>query len=395
MRSPSQTQLLVPQSWLRLPSWSARLRLTLLYGVLLLASGALLLTITYLLFEDFTDGEEWLRPSVLSGGPYVTYGPRGQAQAAFSPMDGLQAMQRASDLHQLLTNSGIALAIVGVLGFLLSWYVAGRVLRPVRTMAVTARRISASNLYERLALRGPDDEFKVLGDTLDDLLARLQTAFEAQQHFIANASHELRTPLAWEQMLLQVALADPNATSAALREACEMVLTASRRQQGLVEALLMLATSERGLDHHEPIDLSVLADAALLAIRPEADQRQLEITAAIEPAPTSGHQALVERLITNLIDNAVRHNVPGGRVRVQTTTADHRAVLLVSNTGPEIPSTEIQRLFEPFQRLETQRTSGQGGYGLGLSIVQAIAAAHRARLTAEPRPGGEIGRAHV
>jgi len=257
-------------------------------------------------------------------------------------------------------------------------------------MTTAARRISASNLYERLALSGPDDEFKVLGDTLDDLLARLQTAFEAQRHFIANASHELRTPLAWEQMLLQVALADPNATNAALREACEKVLTASKRQQGLVEALLTLASSERGLDHHEPIDLSVLAGAVLLALRPEADKRHVEISAAIDPAPTSGHPALVERLITNVIENAVRHNIPGGRVHVQTTAADHRAVLLVSNTGPEIPSTEIQRLFEPFQRLETARTNGLGGYGLGLSIVQAIAAAHRARLTAEPRPGGGL-----
>lgn len=387
MRSPSQTQLLTPRSWLRLPTRTARLRLTLLYGGLILASGALVVIITYL-SKDAIDQEDRGGSPYLGGEPFLR--PSGQAQAAHLAIDRAVALQRATELHHLLISSGIALALVAMLAFLLSWYVGGRVLRPVRTMAISARRISANTLYERLALRGPDDEFKALGDTLDDLLARLQTAFEAQQHFIANASHELRTPLAWEQMLLQVALADPNATNAALRETCKKVLTANKRQQGLVEALLTLATSEGGLDHHEPIDLSVLADAVLLALRPEADRRHVEITAAIEPAPTSGHPALVERLITNLIDNAVRHNIPGGRIHFQTTIADHRAVLLVSNTGPEILSAEIQRLFEPFQRLKTAPTNGHGGYGLGLSIVQAIAAAHRARLTADPRPGGGL-----
>jgi len=398
MSPPSR---LAPRSWLRLPARSARLRLTLLYGTVFLFLGAVLLAITYLLSRQAIDNGRMARvpasSSVLSLVPVhpMEPAPGSSAAASLAATDRAVtrqlAAQRASDLHHLLVNSGIALAVVAVLAILLGWFVAGRVLRPVRTITVTARRISATNLHERLALDDADEEFRQLGDTLDALFARLQTAFEAQQHFVANASHELRTPIAWEQTLLQVALANPNATNAALREACEKVLAASKQQQGLVEGLLMLATSERGLDHHEPLDLAILADAVLRGPWPEAGEREIELSAALEPAPTTGHPAVIERLIANLIDNAVRYNVAGGHVHVQTTTTTHgHAHLIVSNTGPEIPPTEIERLLEPFQRLKTARTNGHGGYGLGLSIVQAIATAHHAQLTARPRPGGGL-----
>jgi len=395
------SQLPAPRSWLSLPPRSARLRLTLVYGALFLSLGAVLLATTYLLSREAIDSGRMVRVPASSGVPGlvpvhpVEPAPGSPAAASLAETDRSVtrqlAAQRASDLHHLLVNSGIALALVAMLAILLGWYVAGRVLRPVLTITTTARRISASNLHERLALDGADREFRQLGDTLDDLFARLQTAFEAQRHFVANASHELRTPLAWEQTLLQVALADPNASNAALRESCEKALAASKQQQGLVEALLTLATSERGLDRHEPIDLLKLADVALLNSRPHAEEQEIEVTSALEPAFTAGHPALIERLMINLVDNAVRYNTPGGHVHAQTTTTpDGHAQFIVSNTGPAIPTTEIERLFAPFQRLKSARSSGQRGHGLGLSIVQAIAAAHHAQLTAQPRDEGGL-----
>ncbi len=219
-----------------------------------------LLTVTYLLSEAAINKTATRIPAS-SGVPTLVPvhpaepTPGSPAAASLAATDRQIAAQRAADLHHLLVSAGIALAIVAVLAIVLGWFVAGRVLRPVLTITTTARRISATNLHERLALNDADEEFRRLGDTLDDLFARLQAAFETQQRFVANASHELRTPIAWEQTLLQVSLADPNATNAALRETCEKVLAASKQQQGLVEALLTLATSERGLDHQEPIDL--------------------------------------------------------------------------------------------------------------------------------------------
>jgi signal transduction histidine kinase len=383
------------------PARTARLRLTLLYGGLFLLCGAGLLTITYLLSERAINQPTAARIPASNGVPTlipvhpVEPAPGSPAAASLSSTDRAVthqlAAQRASDLHQLLVNSGIAFALVAVLAIVLGWYVAGRVLAPVRTITAAARSISASNLNERLALHDADQEFRELGDTLDDLFARLEAAFAAQRNFVANASHELRTPIAWEQTLLQVALGDSKATNAALREACQQVLAASKQQQGLVEGLLSLATSERELQRHEPIDLAALTKGVLLSARPEALRRNVEITATTEPAFTAGHPALLERLVTNLIDNAIRHNTPAGAVDVQTaTTPAGDAQLVVANTGPEIQRSEIGRLFEPFQRLTGARTDGRSGHGLGLSIVRAIAAAHHAQLTAQPQPGGGL-----
>jgi signal transduction histidine kinase len=396
----ARSKLLALWSW-RLPVRTARMRLTVLYGGLFLACGVGLLAITYVLSEHAIDQKTAVRAPASTGVrtlvPVHPAEPRPGSPAAASlaatdrAVTRQLAAQRASDLHLLLVNSGIALALLAVLAILLGWYVAGRVLAPVRTITATARRISASNLDERLALENADEEFKQLGDTLDDLFVRLQAAFETQRHFVANASHELRTPIAWEQTLLQVSLADPNATNAALRETCEKVLAASQQQQGLVEGLLTLATGERELDTQQPIDLAALAGAVLLSVRAEAERRNIEITSATRPAPTNGHPALVERLITNLVDNAVRYNSPGGGVQVQTTTTpDGHAQLVVANTGAEIRRSEIDRLFEPFQRLTAARSNGRSGHGLGLSIVKAIATAHHAELTARPEPGGGL-----
>jgi signal transduction histidine kinase len=302
----------------------------------------------------------------------------------------VQAAQRAADAHQLLVNSGIALAIVAVLAVLAGWLVAGRMLRPIRTITRTARRISSTSLRERLALDGPEDELKELGDTLDDLFARLEAAFEAQRHFVANASHELRTPLTAERTLLQVALDDPGTTTAAWRSTAMEVLASSDEQARLIEALLTLASSESALNRHERVDLAPAVTAALAGLAPEAGRLAIRIDEVTESAPLDGNPLLIERLVANLLTNAVRHNIPGGRLKVRAGVKDGEAVLSVSNTGAPIPPAEVDRLFQPFQRLDRRRANYKDGHGLGLSIVRAIATAHDGTVTAYPVPGGGL-----
>jgi signal transduction histidine kinase len=302
----------------------------------------------------------------------------------------VQAAQRAADSHQLLINSGVALAIVAVLALLAGWLVAGRMLRPIRTITRTARRISSTSLHERLALDGPEDELKELGDTLDSLFARLEAAFVAQQHFVANASHELRTPLTAERTLLQVALDDPRTTTAAWRSTAREVLASSDEQARLIEALLTLASSESGLNAHEPVDLADTVTPALAGLAPEIGRLGIHVDEMTEPAPLDGDLLLVERLVANLLTNAVRHNVADGRVEVRTGVTDGQAVLSVTNTGALIPPADVDRLFQPFQRLDRRRANYQNGHGLGLSIVKAIVSAHYATITAWPLPDGGL-----
>ena len=301
-----------------------------------------------------------------------------------------EAAQRAADSHQLLVNSGIALAIVAVLALLAGWLVAGRMLRPIRTITRTARKISSTNLGERLALDGPEDELKELGDTLDDLFGRLDAAFDAQRHFVANASHELRTPLTVERTLLQVALDDPETTSATWRSTAEEVLASNDEQARLIEALLTLASSETGLIGHELVDLATIVEATVVDLQPEIYRRGIHIDEVITASPFDGDPLLVERLVANLLTNAVRHNVVGGRVEVVCEMKDGSATLSVTNSGPVIPPAEVDRLFQPFQRLDRRRAHYKDGYGLGLSIVQAIATAHQASISARPVPDGGL-----
>jgi signal transduction histidine kinase len=302
----------------------------------------------------------------------------------------VQAVQRAVDSHQLVVNSGIALGIVAVLALLAGWLVAGRMLRPIRTITRTARRISSTSLHERLALDGPEDELKELGDTLDSLFARLESAFEAQRHFVANASHELRTPLTAERTLLQVALDDPGTTAAAWRSTAQEVLASSDEQARLIEALLTLASSESGLNGHEPVDLATTVAATLAGLQPDAERLGIHVDEMTEPAPLDGDSLLIERLAANLLTNAVRHNVAAGRVEVVTGVKEGRAVLSVTNTGPLIPPAEVDRLFQPFQRLDSRRAQHRDGHGLGLSIVRAIATGHDATIAAHPIPDGGL-----
>ena len=303
----------------------------------------------------------------------------------------LTKRQHSADSVNLLEASAIALGLMVGVSTLLGWVAAGRVLAPLRTITTTAQTISAGNLGERLALPGPDDEFKALGDTLDGLLARLHASFEAQRRFVANASHELRTPLTVERTLLELALTDPDASAATLRSTCEELLASSKEQERLLESLLTLASSERGVDHREPVDLRTLAEHALQTPRSDAERLGLRIETELAPAPTRGDPGLLQRLVMNLIDNAATYNVAGGLIELKTGVQDGRALLTVANTGPRVPPDQLDRLLEPFQRLDQERAADTNGHhGLGLSIVRAIANAHNATLTAQARPDGGL-----
>ena len=298
--------------------------------------------------------------------------------------------QHARDLHQLFVQSGIALAVITSLSLVLGWLVAGRVLRPLRSITARAQRISANNLHERVAIEGPDDEFKELGDTLDGLLGRLEASFEAQRHFVANASHELRTPLTLERTLLQLALSDPEATTASLRETCEELLSSGYAQERLIEGLLTLASSEGGLEHRQPVDLARAVRAAESSVRAKAEALGVALRAEVAPAMTMGDPRLVERLVINLLDNALRHNVPGGWATVSCHNSGGGPVVTVANSGPVIAGGDVERIFEPFRRLDRSCSGSSEGHGLGLAIVKAVAIAHEAIVTVVPRPEGGL-----
>ncbi len=351
-----------------------------MYSGTFLVLGTAVIGITYLLASRGTT----IVARPISGGAIRVH-PAGLGLAR----NGAVLQQHSADLQRLLRVSWVALAIAAVGSAVLGWFASGRVLRPLKNMAGTARTISAGNLSQRLALAGPDDEFKQLSDTLDELLARLESSFEAQRRFVANASHELRTPLTLERTLLQVALADPDASATTLRATCEELLASGRDQEALLESLLTLATSERGVDRCEPLDLAALAERAVND-RSSADERSIEFDSTLAPAPVNGDPALIERLITNLVDNAVRYNHPGGRVDVRTASDGGCSVLSVTNTGPVVDADELERVFEPFARLGSGRAAQTDGHGLGLSIVRAIASAHGAGVTATAQPQGGL-----
>lgn len=337
-----------------------RTQLALLYAGVFIALGLALLAVT------------------LFGSSSVSAGSPGSALAAHA------------DGRQFDIGPAIVFAVMVVIAFALGWLIAGRLLRPLRTITATAREISASNLSRRLALGGRDDEFSELGETLDGLFERLEASFEAQRHFVANASHELRTPLAAERTLLQVALADPDASAESLRATCQELLALGTQQERLIEALLTLASSERGVERWEPFDLAEIAGKVLLYRRPEADGRGIHVTATLTAAPATGDPSLAESLIANLVDNAIRHNGDAGWLDISTTIADGRAVVSVSNTGPVIPLAEMDRLFQPFQRLGSERLRHASGHGFGLAIVRAIAGVHGATVAANARPEGGL-----
>ena len=296
-------------------------------------------------------------------------------------------MQVNYDNEQILILCAVALAVIAVAAAAIGWLIAGRVLRPLSTITAAARHIAASSLHERLALPGPDDELKELADTLDNLFARLEGSFDAQRRFAANASHELRTPLTRERALLQVTLADPAATVGSWQAVSQELLASNAEQERLIEALLTLAGSEAGPGEPERASLAGIAGQALTAARPAVSGRGLHVRAEFEPAAIDGDPVLVQQLVANLIDNAVRHNVGGGDIQISTSTGDGGgAVLSVANSGPVIPPAEVDRLFQPFQRFGPR--PARDGHGLGLSIV----ARHRRLARRRHRGAGPAGR---
>ncbi|XVQ87575.1 sensor histidine kinase [Microbispora siamensis] len=293
-------------------------------------------------------------------------------------------------LPQLLAGSAVALVVLIPVALALGWFVAGRFLHPLRAITTTAKIISAGDLHRRLDLGEPTDELTELGHTLDGLFARLEASFDAQRHFVANASHELRTPLAGLRTLLEVALADPDADADTLRSACQEALALGGHQERLVQALLALATSERGVTRWDTLDLAHVVEGVLASRRDQATETGVDLAVHLTPAMTAGDPKLIESLVANLIDNAIRHNHPDGHVQITTQTSGTQVALTVTNSGPVVPGDQIQRLFQPFQKLAPDRHDRRDGYGLGLAIVHAVARAHHATLATSPRPEGGL-----
>jgi signal transduction histidine kinase len=300
-----------------------------------------------------------------------------------APRPSAGEARNRTNVPDLLLYSAVALVVLAAVSVWLGWLIAGRALRPLRTITLAARTMSANTLDTRLRVPAAYREFADLADTLDGLRQRLHESFTAQRQFIANASHELRTPLTVQRTLLQLTIADPDATADTFRAACEELLDLGQRQEHLINALLTLAGGYQPIAHREAFDLAALTRKVVQERRTDG----IRVSTALAAATVSGDPRLAAILVTNLVDNALRHNVPGGCVEVATTAAGR---LTVTNTGPPIPPAEAGRLFQPFQRLGAERTDQTDGHGLGLAIVAAIAHAHGAPLAARPRPGGGL-----
>ncbi|RFU83005.1 sensor histidine kinase [Streptomyces triticagri] len=390
---PRHTDL--PFPWLR-PT--IRIRLTLLYGGMFLIAGIVLLAIIYLLAAQAVRVGNDL-PFRLTGGDFAADSNACPALAGrtFNNTETFNEAIRACIDHQrqkaldnLLSRALLALLGLSVIAFAFGYAMAGRVLSPLGRITRTARQVAGSDLSRRIELDGPDDELKELSDTFDEMLERLERAFNTQQRFVANASHELRTPLAINRTLLEVQLSDPGAPPE-LQQLGKTLLATNERSEQLVEGLLLLARSDNQIVERKPVDLAEVASRAVDQVRIEAVERGVEIRGEREPAVVQGNGVLLERIALNLVQNAVRYNAAEDGWTEVTTTVEHgQAVLLVTNTGPVVPAYEIDNLFEPFRRLRTERTGSDKGVGLGLSIARSVARAHGGRIIAEPREGGGL-----
>jgi signal transduction histidine kinase len=361
-----------------------RWRLTLVYASVALGVGLLLLVLSAALVERaLSAGTLDLPPGL------AVRLPSGQLLT----LEAFQEQLRTEAVQRLVRQGLWALLVLGAGGMAASYLLAGRVLRPLQDMTATARRLSAEQLDARIALTGPRDELRELADVFDAMLDRLQGSFEAQRRFVADASHELRTPLAVMRTEVDVALADPDASVEDLRAAAEVVRDATERADRLVDALLLLARSDRiqveGLPHRERVELHEVAATALTAVQGEAAAHGIQVASSRAPAGVLGDRVLLERLAGNLVENAVRHNVPGGWLRVDTGTVQGQARLQVSSSGPVVPADEVPHLFEPFRRSGAARTARRGA-GLGLAIVRSVAAAHGGAVSAVAPPEGGL-----
>ena len=401
------------------PQTTVRWRLTLLYGGMFLVCGAALLAVTYaLVSHQITGGESIELPSVPAGvdGGHTT--PPSGRRAILLPRPDLQRptvppavrrflnsstlkeflrrveiQQRVDDLHQLEIESAVALGIMAILSGLLGWVVAGRVLRPLRTITTTAQEISETNLHRRLDLPGPRDELRTLADTIDSLLARLDAAFESQRRFVANASHELRTPLATMRAALDVSSAKPNLSASQVKTLNASLRADLDEADRLLESFLVLARAQRGqLGEETSVLLARVVGDALVGRREAIAAKQIELRSNLAPACVAGSETLLTRMVDNLLDNAVRHNLPQGLINVTCEANLQTARLVVESGGSVLDQEAVGQLAEPFRRLGAERTgSPQNGHGLGLSIVAAVAAAHGGELTLYPREQGGLG----
>jgi signal transduction histidine kinase len=386
---------------MRLPRPTIRLRLSLWYAALFFLSGALLLGLNYFLLRN----SFVVSPQNVNLAVSVRLGiPESQLNPALQPSDGgvtvggvplstiLKAVQQEVtgwSLRQLAVKSGIALALMALVSLGLGWIVSGRMLRPLKEITSTARRLSETTLGERIALDGPRDELKELADTFDAMLARLDAAFRAQRDFVANASHELRTPLTIIRTELDVTLSEPDVTREELQGMEVAIREAVDRSDQLIDRLLVLARSE-GPGVRELVDLAAVASRAAGSYSMEADAKQLGLELELQPAPVEGEPVLLERVVGNLVENAIRHNETGGYFRIETGSEGDTAWLRVSNNGPVIAPEEAERLFERFYRPDRSRSRATGGSGLGLSIVRTVVEAHGGTAEARPLPEGGL-----
>ncbi len=376
------------------PAPTIRLRLTVAYGLVFLITGAVLLTIGYALVRHNLGARDDFRTALRKLGlAPPTVPPFRGRPLGFSPgspeaslVAAVRAQVRSDALHQLVVEYLAALGVMTMISVGAGWLLAGRALAPLRKITATARRVSGQNLGERIGLVGPADELKELADTFDGMLGRLDAAFASQRHFVANASHELRTPLAIMRTEVDVALADPDASTTELRGMGEAVRETVDRCERLIESLLVLARSEALTGREEPVDLAALAGDCVTDLRARAEESRISVRAELEPAWVYGEPHLLERMIANLIDNGIRHNPVGGYLEVSTLTRPGEVVLRVRNGGAVIAADEAAALTEPFRRVDR----AGGGFGLGLSIVRSVAEAHGGSIAVSAPPDGGL-----
>ncbi|MDL4774822.1 sensor histidine kinase [Actinomadura xylanilytica] len=371
---------------------SVRARLTLVYGSLFLVTASALVAVTYLLTVRAMETR-------LTSAP-ISRAATTQLVRPAVPLDRIEGLlavkataerqldrQKHDVLEQLLQSSLVLLLVLGVVGVGIGYVVAGRLLRPLHTVTATARRLSESNLHERIALAGPQDEIKDLADTFDRMLDRLHRAFDSQRRFVANASHELRTPLTINRTVLEVALASRRSPPET-KVLADVLLGNTARHERLIEGLLLLARSERELQTRAGTPLADVVTSALDQVDGLSDE--IDVEARLGPAAVAGDPVLLERCAVNLLENALKYNVPGGRVWIRTGERDGMAVLRVANTGRPVPSYELDTIFEPFRRLRADRVGSADGAGLGLSIVRAVVTAHGGTVETVAREDGGL-----
>jgi len=343
------------------------MRLAVLLFAVFLAVGAVLSAITFAIFQS--------RTNELNAVP-------GRAATQITPV--------SSNTHQLLVASAIALAIMAGASLVVSWLVAGRFLKPLRTITATTRKISATSLHERLNLTGPDDELKELAETFDQLLDRLERSFLFERQFVANASHELRTPLAGMRTSLDVAMAKPGPMPPHIHTLAERLRRELDHIDRLLESFLTLAHTQHRPSDDSTVSLAELARLAFERAAPAIQGMRLDVEQQGPDACVAGSDTLLSRLVENLIDNAVRHNQQSGWVHLITTVETNRAHLVVENGGPVIHPDEVKQLTQPFRRIGAERTGSDGGAGLGLTIVSSILEVHGGTLDLEALTDGGL-----